>query len=229
VINLERRRPKISHTVEKEKLVFDVVREYLDKNRVFDISNILSFIKSRFKMNSININIEGIELILKSLVEKNLLVEGSKLSRNEVLLTEKRNTIHENILKNPGTYLNKIIKEVGFSFNVVIWHLGILQKFNYVKKGQIENRTIYYSSDLEFKEVKIYYFYNSNARSKRIIEYLKINDHGVTKTELSSKLNMHINTVINLLENLEESNIISKQKEPNKILYFLNEAVFEII
>ena len=205
MIILERNRIKIDQVVEKENLVFDVVREYLDKNRVFEINKILSFIKSRFKMNSININNTGIELILKSLVEKNLLVEGSKLSSEDVLLTEKRNIIYNNIIKNPGTYLNKIIKEVGFSFNVVIWHLGILQKFNYIKKGQIENRSIYYSSDLEFKEVKIYYFYNSNKRSKRIIEYLKINDHGITKTELSSELNMHINTVIKLLENLEES------------------------
>ena len=163
---------------ENEKIVFDVVREYLDKNRTFEIQKLLSFINSRFRMRSITINNEGIESILKSLVKKNLLVEGSKLTGDNILNNEKRKLIYKHVIQNPGIHLKRIINEIEFSFNVVIWHLNILGKFNFIKKSYIENRAIFYDSKLEFNEVKIYYF-TSKDKSKKIIEYLKINDFGI--------------------------------------------------
>jgi len=62
--------------LEQEKLVLDVVQEYLNKNRYFNMNEIISFIIARFRTASININISGIEEILRSLVSKNLIVEG---------------------------------------------------------------------------------------------------------------------------------------------------------
>ena len=106
--------------LEQEKLVLNVVQEYLNKNRYFNMNEIIPFIISRFRNASININISGIEDILRSLVKKNLIVEGSKLSINDVLKNQKRKNIYEYIQENPGIYFNRIVKELNMSNHVVV-------------------------------------------------------------------------------------------------------------
>ena len=208
--------------VENERVVFEVVREYLDKNRIFEVNKILSFIKARFRMASVNITEDGIENLLYSLVKKKLLVEGSKLTSENIFENIRRKIIYDIIVQNPGMHLKKMVEGLEISFNVVIWHLNILQKFDYIKKAKIENKVIYFDSKLDFNEVKIYYF-TSNDRSRKIIEYLKLNDFGITKTQLSAELSMHLSTITKFLSYLEEYNIILKETHANKTLYFLNE------
>ncbi|HEC36854.1 MAG TPA: hypothetical protein ENI29_01375, partial [bacterium] len=90
--------------LKQEKIVLTVVQEYLNKNRFFNMKEILPFIHARFKMASININLRGIEELLKSLAEKKLIVEGSKLYKDDILNNLKRRKIYDFIKENPGTY-----------------------------------------------------------------------------------------------------------------------------
>ncbi|MFX1393855.1 MAG: hypothetical protein ACFFAH_09800, partial [Promethearchaeota archaeon] len=69
---------------EHEEIVFEVIREYLNKNRVFDMKKIVPFIKSRIAKSSINISYEGIQKILISLAKKKKIVEGTKLTKKDV-------------------------------------------------------------------------------------------------------------------------------------------------
>ena len=94
-----------------EQTVLNIINEYLDKNRFFSANDIVPFISSRFAKSDINININGIRTILKSLVEKNFIVEGSKLTRNEILTNINRKKIYEYIQKNPGSHFNKIVSK----------------------------------------------------------------------------------------------------------------------
>ena len=73
-----------------EQTVLEIINEYLDKNRFFRVNDILPFISSRFAKSGININVNGIRTILKSLVEKNFIVDGSKLTRDEILFNFNR-------------------------------------------------------------------------------------------------------------------------------------------
>ncbi len=207
----------------QEKIVLNVVQEYLDKNRQFNMKKILPFINSRFRMASIDISNYGIETILRSLVQKDLLVEGSKLTHEDILFNLKRADIYNFIQKYPGVYFNKIIKELKLSNHIVVWHLNMLLKFNFIKKGLFDKHEIYFDSNLEFENVKIIYI-TSREKSKKIIEYLINNDIGVTKTQLSKKLGMHPNTIKKYLNFLEEFNVIFKEKLSKKTLYFLNEV-----
>lgn len=206
----------------EEQIVLSVVQEYLDKNRQFNMEKILPFIISRFRLASINISKNGIEEILRSLIKKDLLIEGSKLSRDDILLNLKRLQIYNFILRNPGTYFNRIIKELKLSNHIVVWHLSMLLKFNYISKEVFDNHDIYFDSSLDFEGVKILYF-TSKEKSKKIIDYLKSNNEGTTKTGLSEVLKMHPNTVSKYLDSLLQHNIINKEKMSNKTLYFLNQ------
>jgi predicted transcriptional regulator len=177
-------------------------------------------------MAKININNRGIEENLKSLVKKNLIVEGSKLSSYDILNNSKRKKIHEYIVNNPGTYFNKILKDLAISNHVVVWHLNMLLKFELIKKETIENHAIYFNADFDLKNSRIKYF-TSKQKSKIIIEYLKNNNLGITKTQLSADLRTHINTMTKYLQFLEEFNIVVIKKLSNKILYFINDEILE--
>ena len=212
--------------LKQEKIVLTVVQEYLNKNRFFNMKKILPFIHTRFKMASININLRGIEEILKSLVKKKLIVEGSKLYKEDILNNSKRREIYEIIKENPGTYFNKIVGNLNFSNHVVVWHLNMLLKFKFIKAEQIENHEVYFEFNFNLKNSKLKYF-TSKEKSKRIIEYLKVNDIGISKTKISTDLKIHINTTSKYLEFLEKLNVIIKKNLSKKILYFLNEEFFE--
>jgi predicted transcriptional regulator len=207
---------------DKEKIVLNVVREYLDKNRCFNMNKILPFINSRFKTADININNEGIETILKSLIKKRLVIEGSKLTRDEILLNPKRNSIFKFIVDNPGVFFNIILKKLKLSYHVLVWHLEFLLKFNFIKKEVFENHELFLASNREFEQIKANFF-NYKGKSKKIIDYLKRIDSGATKTQLSNDLKMHPNTITRYLSSLEQFNIVIKDGKTNQMLYFLDE------
>ena len=208
---------------EQEKLILNVVEEYLNKNRYFDLSEILPFIVSRFRMASVDINIRRIEEILRTLVKKKLVVEGSKLINNDILKNEKRKKIYNYILENPGIYFNRILKELHISNHVVVWHLNVLQKFNFIKKEKIENHDVYFDSNFDVKNSKFAYI-TSKDKSKKIINYLKNNDYGITKTQLSKNLKIHPNTVSKYLKVLEQFSVVVKKKVSKRVIYFLNDS-----
>ena len=211
-----------------EKIVLNVVQEYLDKNRQFNIEKILPFINSRFRMAKININTNGIEINLKSLVKKNLIIEGSKLSKADVLLNSKREGIYRFVHYNPGTYFNRILNELHLSNHVVVWHLNILLKFGFIVKERIEKHDIYYETGTEPNYAKKIYV-SSKEKSKQILKYLRKNSTGITKTRLSNELSIHPNTITKYLKDLEQYNIVNKEILNNKTLYYINEENLDIL
>jgi len=208
--------------VEQEKVILDIVHDYLDKNRQFTIEEIIPFIISRVRLASLNINKEGIRIILKSLTNKKLLVEGSKLAKNDILKNDKRKKIYEYIVSHPGTYFNRIVTELNYSNHVVVWHLNILIKFEFIHKEVLENHEVYFDATKEVEEIISEYF-TSKEKSREIINYLKRDDLGVTKTNLSHELRMHMDTLAKYLKLLEKYDIVVKKKIDNRNLYFLKQ------
>ncbi|MFX1288842.1 MAG: hypothetical protein ACFFFY_09850, partial [Promethearchaeota archaeon] len=186
-----------------EQTVLDIINEYLDKNRFFSVNDILPFISSRFAKSGINININGIRTILKSLVEKNFIVEGSKLTRNEILSNFNRKKIYEYIQKNPGAHFYNIVSNLDLNIPVVEWHLNILIKFKYISKEKIEKRGAYFDVNVKFEDRMIIYLI-SKDKSKQIIDFLKENQEGVTRSYISERLNMHSTTVTKYTDKLHE-------------------------
>lgn len=208
---------------EQEKLILNVVEEYLNKNRYFDMSEILPFIISRFRMSSVDINIRRIGEILRTLVKKKYIVEGSKLINSDILKNLKRKQIFDYILENPGIYFNRLLKELRMTNHVVVWHLNVLVKFNFIKKEKFDNHDIYFDSKFDVKKSKFTYI-TSKDKSKKIINYLKKNDFGLTKTQLSKNLKMHPNTISKYLKLFEQFNIVVKKKASKRNIYFLNDV-----
>ena len=208
--------------VKEENIILTIVHDYLNKNRQFTFEEILPYINSRIRLSSTNISNEGVRLILKSLTNKKLIVEGSKLMKSEILNNQKRKEIYEFIVKNPGTYFNKILHELNYSNHIVVWHLSMLLKFEFISKKILENHEIYFDTTTELDDISSTYF-TAKEKSQKIINYMKKNNLGITKTNLSQELNMHMNTLAKYLNLLEDYNVIVKKKIDNKNLYFLSE------
>jgi predicted transcriptional regulator len=209
--------------VDREKIILNLVHDYLNKNRQFTFEDILPYINSRARLGSININNEGIKTILRSLIDKKMIVEGSKLYKSEILENKKRKNIYDYIANNPGTYFNRILRELNYSNHIVVWHLSILLKFDFIHKEVLENHDIYFDAKKEFQEVILTYF-TSKEKSKKIIDFLKYDNTGISKTHLSQELNMHINTINKHLSLLVKYQVLVKKRIDNKNLYFLSEV-----
>ena len=208
--------------VEEEKTILNIVHDYLNKNRQFTFEEILPHINSRIRLSSINISNEGVRKILISLTNKKLIVEGSKLIRSEILNNEKRKDIYDFIINNPGTYFNKILHELNYSNHIVVWHLSMLLKFDFISKKILENHEIYFDATTELGDISSTYF-TMKEKSQKIINFMKKDNLGITKTNLSQELNMHMNTLAKYLTLLEKYDVIVKKKIDNKNLYFLSE------
>jgi len=204
-----------------EQTVLDIINEYLDKNRYFNANDIVPFISSRFAKSGINVNVNGIKTILKSLVEKNVIVEGSKLIRDDVLTNINRNKIYEYIQKNPGSHFNKIVTNLNLNIPVVEWHLNILIKFSYIIKEAIDNLDVYFDLDVKPEDRMVLYFI-SKEKCKQIINILKEHEEGMTKHQISEQLKMHTTTVTKYTQKLHEYKILNEMTLPNKTLFFLN-------
>jgi len=206
---------------EEEEMVYTAVQNYLNENKILDKSNVISYINSYFAKASINISVKGITKHLESLVEKKRIVEGSKLIKANVLRNSSRKKIYEFINVYPGVYYNKIVKGLKLSNHVVYWHTSILLKFGFIKTTKIENHEIFFNSKLEKDEVKRHYFSTIKEKSKKILNYLKNYELGVTQLKLSSTLQIHPKTVKKYLLYLEEIGMVEKKKvSAKKTLYF---------
>ena len=214
--------------LQNEQMVITIINEYLEKNRYFGAHEIIPFISSRFAKSGININENGIRLILKSLIERNYIVEGSKLTREDILLNSNRARIYECIMKNPGIHFNKLVMELKLTIPVVEWHLNILIKFNYISMEKIDNLDTYFHHEIPPMDKKIIHLI-TKEKSKIIIGYLERNREGVTKNQLVENLKMHFNTVSKYLDDLQNFNIISHKSLSNMTLYFLNDDVYSEI
>ncbi|MFX1387704.1 MAG: winged helix-turn-helix transcriptional regulator [Promethearchaeota archaeon] len=215
-----------SNINEMEKLVLDVIEEYLGKNRFFNVNEIVPFINSRFAKKSVNINNEGIRLILNSLANKNFIAEGSKLTKQKILNNPNRKKIYNFILENPGISFNQIVNELDLTPPVVAWHMNTLLKFGCIKKKKINSHEALYHINFEFEIEEIVHFL-SREKCKIIVEYLLENDEGLSKLEISNELKLSRNTVKKYIEKLEEFDLVHTKRSSNKTLYFLNSDYYK--
>ena len=197
--------------VMEEQMVLELVQEYIKEHQHFKADTIIPFISSRFAKTSTNISIQGIRSILQSLVKKNLIIDGSSLTREAVLLNDNRKMIYEYISHNPGVYFFKIVKKLNLNISVVGWHVNILMRFEFIKKKKINKQEIYYVVGGKDKLNETVHFLRKE-KSRKIINYLMIDNDGMTKTRFSRELKMHSNTINHYVDKLDKIGVLIKKK-----------------
>ena len=92
-----------------EEIIYELLKEYMQRKSFFSIEESLDFLNQRLKSNS-EFNQNKIEQVLKNLLKKKYIVFGTKLVRENVLATSTREDIYNHIDENPGINFSKIMK-----------------------------------------------------------------------------------------------------------------------
>lgn len=202
-----------------ENVVLGIIREYLSKKPFFSIKDIVEFINNRVRHNP-DINKNRIELIIKSLIKKRVIIPGTKLMKKDIIDNPTRNEIYKYIKQNPGRNINEIMKTHNLGSNLALWHLSALEKFQFVRSKKISNRCIFFKFDSDPKFDQLHY-YMANDIVLSIITLMK-NERPLKITEIADGLKKNHNTIKKYLEALTNLKLVEIEKEKSRNLYKLN-------
>lgn len=209
------------------KRVLEIAKEILSKNKVLDIESLYNLAKRRLKIPR-----KGLLSIIQLLINKKILVEGSKFVRDNVLSNFYRRNIYNYIKKNSAVHFSLIKKNVISdtkgnygSSGQLIWHLEMLLKFKFIKKIKIGNYTVFMPVNFE-SDMGIIIFIIQDDINKKIL--LLLNDQGlIKKSDVYKEINEKRENVYYRINNLIENDVIHKKEKEN--LIFINPKKKDII
>jgi predicted transcriptional regulator len=213
--------------VEDEIVVYDLVKEYLQKKPLFQLEEIINFINYRLKSN-VNFNKNKITLVIKVLIKKKLILPGTKLVRDDILEVAKRVEIYDYITAMPGANLTEIKDYHEIGSNHVIWHLKWLEKFEFIRSTRFRNQKVYFNSNFDIKYDEVF-FYLRNTKVKKIIKLLREQSSSINATNISDTLNIHYTTVKKYMNVLQKFNLLMEIDEEHKKEYLLNPDMLAVI
>ncbi|NVM38684.1 MAG: hypothetical protein HWN81_24060 [Candidatus Lokiarchaeota archaeon] len=209
-----------------QSIVCSLIKEYLKKKPFFSIEDIVVFINNRVRANP-NLNKNSIEIIIKKLIKKRVLIPGTKLMKNNIIEHPIRNEIYNYIRKNPSN-VNEIMKAINIGSNQVLWHLSCLEKFEFTRSKKIENQRIIFEYDSN-SDLDEFYYYLKQDIVQDIINLLKKEGNSFKVTEIASVTKRNYNTVKKYLEILQKLKLIKIEKDKKRVLYKIDIDKYESI
>jgi predicted transcriptional regulator len=202
-----------------ESVVLELVEEYLTKKTFFSIREIISYINNRVRYNP-NINENRIELILKDLIKRRVILPGTRLMKNNIIEHPIRNEIFNHIKKNPSN-INEIMRVLNIGSNQALWHLSCLEKFKFIRSKQINNHKLFFKFDSN-PNLDAFYYYLNKQIVQKIINFMKTGNKAFKITEIATELNKNHSTIKKYLDILIELEIIIIEKEKNRNIFKLD-------
>lgn len=205
-----------------EAKVYNLVKEYLKKKPFFSILDIMSYL-NYYLRKSETLNKKKIKEILNTLIEKNLIIPGAKLVKENIFENPRRKEIYEYICYNPGCNINDIMNILQIGSNQVLWHLKFLTKFQFIRKVEFDNQKIFFKFQLNEHYDELFYYLRNESIIK-ILKLLKSSKEGINPTKISKFLKMHYYTLKKYLNILSRLNLILLDYDENS--YNLNQEVY---
>jgi len=202
-----------------QSIVCDLIREYLKKKPFFSIEDIVEYVNLRTRLNP-NINRNKIEVILKSLIKKRIIVPGTKLMKNNIIEHPIRNEIFNYIKKYPSN-INEIMRAINIGSNQALWHLSCLEKFRFTRSKKIANQKIIFEYDSN-PEYDMLFFYLKRNIVQEIIDFMIKENKALKGTEISTGLKKNYNTIKKYLEILKNLDLVTIEKENKKVSFKIN-------
>ncbi|MFX1575021.1 MAG: hypothetical protein ACFFB0_19965 [Promethearchaeota archaeon] len=208
--------------------VLEIAQELLNQNKVLNIENLYNLAKRRLKLPR-----NGLLNIIQFLINKKVLIEGSKFSKKNVLTNNYRKKIFNYINTYPGIHFSLLKKralsdsseETGSS-GQLIWHLEMLLRFDFIKKTKVGHYTVFLPSDMGEEEGKLIFLLRDEINNK-ILHLLTEQDLTI-KSEVYKDINEKREDVYYRIKNLIDQDIISLDEETNKELS-INSNLKEIL
>jgi len=208
-----------------ESVVLELVEEYLTKKTFFSIKEIITYISNRVRYNP-NINENKVELILKGLIKKRVIIPGTRLMKNNIVEHPRRNEIYNYIKKTPSN-INEIMRALNIGSNQVLWHLSCLEKFQFIRSKKINNHKIFFEFDSNPKLDSLYYYLKKKIVQK-IINFMKKENKAFKITEIATALKKNHSTIKKYLDILKDIELIKIEKVKNRITFKLDLEKYSI-
>ena len=198
--------------------VIEIAKDVINNKKVLDTELLYNLAKRQLKLPR-----KGLLSIIQLLINKKVLVEGSKYTRDEVLNNKYRFNLYRFLTSYLGAHFSTIRKQIitDSSGNLgssgqLIWHLEMLIKFNYIKKIKIKNYTVFLPYEID-DEIGLIYFILRDEIYQKIISLLISNDK-LKRSEVHKLINEKRETVYYRINNLIEFNIIKLSGDENSLV-----------
>ncbi|MBN1802705.1 MAG: hypothetical protein JW891_14430, partial [Candidatus Lokiarchaeota archaeon] len=170
----------------EEKEILHIVKKFLKKKPFVQIIELINFTDKCLKNNE-NYNRNSIEKIIKSLIKKNIILIGSNITRGDIFNTPLRGKIYQYIRNNPGININDVKNKFNIGSNQTIWHIRMLNDFEFIRIVKIRNQKALFDIDLdENKDMLL--FYLRNEKVQEIINLLLARNDPLRPTIISESL-----------------------------------------
>lgn len=195
--------------------VIEIAEEIIEENKVLNMEIIYNRAKKKLKLPR-----KGLLEIIQFLFNRKILIDGSRHTKNTVLLNIYRKKIFEAIHINNGATFS-LIREKAFtvqsgSSGQLLWHLKMLLKFGLIKKKKVGKFSLFLPINLD-NEIGKLYFYLKDPSYRDIIEI--VHKYGKIK---KADVHKHIE------DRREEVYRRIKMLIENKILFKINDLAKEI-
>jgi len=185
--------------------VIELAKELIEQNKILKIKTLYDK-----AIKSLDIPGNVILEILQVLTNKKILIDGSKHTKETILLNLYRKRIYKVIIEQKGatfSYLRGVIfTQSSGSAGQLLWHLKMLLNFNYIKKIKIGNYSVFLPIDMDEDLGKLY-FYMKDDLNRKIIELLLQNDK-IAKTSVYKRIKFRRENVNYRLKVLIDNNIL---------------------
>ena len=207
------------------KRVIEIAEEILSENKVLNLETLYNVAKKSLKIPK-----NGLIFIIQYLISKKILIEGSKYSRETVLSNRVRNRIYRYIRMNPGVHFSilkkKALSEEAGSSGQLVWHLGMLLKFNYIKKIKVGHYSVILPYELDEEDGRILFILKDRINNKII--HLLIENETFIKSDIYKKIDEKREDVYYRIKNLLNHDLITYSEPSDKVLC-INKNVKDVI
>ncbi len=199
---------------EIEQKVLGIARELMRKHYLLDLEDLCTQ-SVRFLHDYTQ---SALQQTIESLSRKNVLFDGSALTRETVLNNETRRRILDIIRERPGIHLSTIRKAIEIGSRTAMVHLRVLERFQMIRAERYNNIKAYFDYILP-KENDLFYHYLQKGKMREIYSAV-LSQPGISMVEIASSFRDSIPqpTLYRKLKALLESNLLDGKIESGQIV-----------
>ncbi|MHA1192082.1 MAG: hypothetical protein ACTSP9_07270 [Promethearchaeota archaeon] len=197
--------------------VIAIAEDMMNQNKILTIERLFNVSKKVLKIPR-----SGLISIIHFLINKHVLLEGTKFSREMVLNNRLRKNILEYIQFNGCAHFSILRKKVLSerdgnlgSSGQLVWHLEMLIKFNYIKKIKVGNNSVFLPYEEDEKTAKVLFLVKDRI-NKEIFELL--GERGpVKKADIHKEIDERREDVYYRINNLINQNLLKYDQVSKEI------------
>ncbi len=211
------------------KRVLELAEVIMSKNKVLNVETLYNLAKKQLKIPR-----NGLMSIIQFLINKKVLIEGSKFSKETVLTNQIRRGIYNFIRTNSAIHFS-VLRRMAFpekmgSSGQLVWHLEMLLKFKYIKKIKVGNYTVFLPFEMNEDMGRVIFILRDRINNK--LMKLLTEKTNILKSDIFKEINEKREDVYYRINNLVDHGLITYSDPSDKHLCIISnvkEKIDEIL